>query len=206
MGTASPGTWARSGAFSLPLGHGTGKSRQPADSKVCPTSSRGCRVPEIVHLFPLVATICHLVPQFSKKYFSRWQSSIGRGWVAEPKKYLNTSASTWIHVRKTFLINMKRMIEYGGEAKKRPCLALTGLLNKWALTQGDARGLACPGLRYSGLSDLSTEVVANLKKRGTGTSNTDKPALDRVCPCLFLGGYKNEMTNQFSNAQRPNKK
>ena len=65
----SPGTWARTGVFSPPFGHGTGKSHEPADSKVCPTSNRTRHVPEIVRLFPLVPTIYHLVPQFHKFLF-----------------------------------------------------------------------------------------------------------------------------------------
>src|SRR5581483_9765402 len=48
---------------------------------------------------------------------------------------------------------MKRMMETGGEVKG-PCAALTGLGEQLRLTQGDARGLACPGLRYGGPSGL----------------------------------------------------
>ena len=56
-------------------------------------------------------------------------------------------------MRESFL-NVDRTMEDGGEAKRRPCVAPSGLFNRWIFTQGDARGLACRGLRYSGPSGL----------------------------------------------------
>src|SRR5581483_10756388 len=44
-------------------------------------------------------------------------------------------------------------MEDGREAKG-PCAAPTELGEQLCLTQGDARGLACPGLRYGGPSGL----------------------------------------------------
>jgi hypothetical protein len=87
---------------------------------------------------------------------------------------------------------MKGTINNGEEAN-RPCVALAGLLGRRLLTQGDARGLACPGLRYCGPlglgktceQGLNSCIHSNDPREDKG--NADKPALDRVCARPFWG-------------------
>jgi hypothetical protein len=66
-------------------------------------------------------TYSHLVPSFATWYRAFYKKNIfrglsrrlARGWREEPKNHLKTPANTWIHVRKTFLFNMKSGIRRG---------------------------------------------------------------------------------------------